>query len=509
MSSERLDPAGRQSLERRMAAGAGWMILFKLLERMLGVVSTLVLARLLVPADFGLIAMATAVAAVLEALTWFSFDLALIQNQRADRRHYDTVWTFNVLTGVVGAIVLALLARPVAAFYGEPRVEAVMYISGLSFFIQGLGNVGIVAFQKELMLHKEFNLGISKKLIQIFVTIPAAWYLRDYWALLLGMLASRIAGVLLSYWMQSYRPSFSLSAAAEMLHFSKWLLMNNILIFINNRGLDFVIGRLIGPTSLGLYSVAYEISNLPTTELVYPISRAVYPGYSRLSADKEQLGASIISVIALVVLLVVPIGAGIACLAHPLVVVLLGAKWLDTVPLIQMLAIFGILRVCQANTGSAYLALGIPQYVSYLTALHIAIAMPISILGLNLVGIAGAPWGPIAAAMISLPVNVFVLFRKLDLPIYRLLVQIWRSIFATLLMAAGLVLVQQHLGLANDVISAMEQLVIGLLVGLSIYTATLALLWTLSRATVGAERTIVLRLGEAIRLGLGRLQKAK
>src|SRR5262245_27387881 len=104
------------------------MALLRLSERGLGLISTVVLARLLVPEDFGLTAMAMSLIALLQLLDAFNFDIALIQNQKAERRHFDTAWTSNVLLGVISAVVIFLLAGPTAAFYGEPRLKAVVEV---------------------------------------------------------------------------------------------------------------------------------------------------------------------------------------------------------------------------------------------------------------------------------------------------------------------------------------------------------------------------------------------
>ena len=177
-----------------MAAGAAWVIIFRLTDRGIGLVSTLILARLLVPADFGLVAMSMSILALVEILSTFSFDIALIQNAKSERRHYDTAWTLNVLLGLANATALLALAIPVSIFYSEPRVIAVMCIIALNCSIQGFGNIGVVAFQKDLDLQKEFRLGVTKKLVAFCVTVTVAYLLRSYWALLAGMIASSTIG---------------------------------------------------------------------------------------------------------------------------------------------------------------------------------------------------------------------------------------------------------------------------------------------------------------------------
>ena len=480
------EPALTQSLGKRMASSAAWMVGFRLIERVLGFLSTLVLARLLLPADFGLVAMAMAIFATLEIMGSFSFDLALIQNQNAEDRHFNTAWTFTVLFGAASALVLCALAAPAAAFYNEPRVETILYCLALSAFIQGFENIGLVTFQKELKLAKEVKFRLAKKVMGIAVAIPLAFLLRNYWALVAGMIVSRVAGVGFSYLVHPYRPKLSLSARNELFHFSKWMLFNNILIFLVVKGVDFVIGKLAGPTALGLYTVAYEVSNLPTTELVFPIGRAVFPGYAQMASDVNRLREGYVNVLAVIAIFAVPAGTGIVVLAEPIVRVLLGERWLGTVVLIQWLGLFGILRACTSNIGSIYLALGRPRIIAGLALVTIAVMTPILILLLPVHGALAAAWALLAASGIGLPLNFWLLRKLLHLRMSAVMQVIWRPVVASLLMAAA-VSAARWVPLENRVIDLFADVMLGVVV----YIGSTMMLWWLSRSPAGGESMLL------------------
>lgn len=480
-----------QGLGHKMAKGAAWMVLFKLVQRVIGFVSTLLLARLLVPADFGLIAMAMSVFAILEVMSSFSFDLALIQNQRAERKHYDTVWTYNVLFGLANAIIMAALAIPVALFFSEMRVEWIMYALALCALISGFENIGVVAFQKELELHKEFYFGLAKKLATFFVTIAVALWLRNFWALLAGMIVGRIVGLVLSYLLHPYRPRFSLAATGELFHFSKWMLINNILLFISSSGINPVIGRMFGSDALGMYSVAYEISNLPTTELVFPITRAVVPGYSILAHDRKALRESFLKVIGLVALLTVPAGAGIGLVAEPLVHVLLGDKWMTSVALVQLLALFGVVRSVHGQPGPVFIALGKPYRLSTLQIIYIGIATPLLIWLVNTYGLVGVPLALLGAISLSLPINYFWLMRELNAPYSRLVNVVWRPFVATAVMCLPVYWITLKWNNINGIGEDVIRLVISILAGTITYVAVILLLWRIARCPDGAERQVL------------------
>lgn len=481
-----------------MAKGAAWLVLLRLTERSIGFVSTLILARVLVPADFGLVAMATSLLAALDLFGAFSFDLALIQNQKAQRHHYDTAWTFAVLFGIFKALALCLLAVPAARFFGEPRLERLVYALALYALIDGFDNIGIIAFQKDLELHKEFWFGLTKKLVGFAVTVSMAFWLRSYWALMVGILSTRLAGLLLSYGMHPFRPRFSMAGAGSLFNFSKWLLLNNFLIFVNNRGTDFVVGKLAGARALGLYSVSYEIANLPTTELVWPISRAVFPGYARMSNDLAQLRQAFVQVISLVALFTVPAGIMIALVAGPLVQVLLGAKWFDAVALIQVLALFGVVRSLHGPTGSIYLALGKPKIIAGFQCVQIAVAIALMLWLVPRHGTIGAAYSLLAGASLAMAVNYFTALRELQLPLSGLLRALWRPLVGAAAMAAAVGLVGPLWSGENGTAINALRLTVLCAVASGSYLVVVLLCWWMAHRPEGAESQI-------LRFGMSRL----
>ena len=261
-------------LKRKMAIGVAWNTLFKVARRGLGLISTLILARLLVPADFGLVALATAIVGAFELMTAFNFEVALIQNQSAERRHYDTAWTFNVLFGVTTGAILTVMAASAASFFAEPRLEDVLYVLAFSFALASFSNIAVVDLQKELRFAEDFRLRAFQHFARFAVTVPLAFWMKSYWALVIGILVGNIVKVASTYWVMPYKPRLTLSARRDLLGFSMWLLANRIMFYLRNRSTELFLGRLAGVQTLGLFTVSFEISNMPTSELVAPINRA-------------------------------------------------------------------------------------------------------------------------------------------------------------------------------------------------------------------------------------------
>ena len=207
------------------------MVAMRLSIRFVGIISTIVLARLLVPADFGLVAMATMIFGLIEIMSQFGFDVVLIQKQNAGRDYYDTAWSLSILRGLVTTLAMYAGAGVAADFFGDPRLVEIVYILRLIAFAAGFTNIGIVDFRKDMNFGKNFQYMVSVKLCSFFVTLFFALVLRSYWALVIGIASNTVAQLGLSYYLHPYRPRWSLSRWREIMNFSKWLVLNNILIF--------------------------------------------------------------------------------------------------------------------------------------------------------------------------------------------------------------------------------------------------------------------------------------
>jgi O-antigen/teichoic acid export membrane protein len=470
------------------------MVLFKMLERSMGLVSMLILARLLVPADFGLVAMATSLIALLELFSAFGLDTALIQRADATPAHFNSAWTLNVFAASAIAAMMLLLSWPAALFYREPRVTAVICAFGLAALIQGFENVGVVTFRKEMRFDREFRYLLVKKLMAFSVTVPLAYMWRNYWALVAGTIAGRVGGVIMSYVLQSFRPRFSLAAIRDLMHVSKWLMIQNGLAFLKERSSDLIIGRLAGPHPLGIFSVSAEISAMPGTELVAPINRAILPGYVKLAGDMPALRREYLSVMAMISLVAVPAVAGFAACASFLVLLVLGPKWIEAANLIRILAFFGITQVLQSNAYSAFLAIGRPQIFVKINAIHVGILLPL-MLGLTpFFGISGSAWAYVITAATILPVNFFFITRYLGIRRADLIAELWRPLLAATVMYASVRFFGPPLPLtAPPPVQLAASLGLCVAIGVPVYTFCVTVLWLLAGRPKDSAEAFMLR----------------
>jgi O-antigen/teichoic acid export membrane protein len=482
-------PAATAPLGRKMAAGAAWMMLFKLVDRAIGFVSVLILARLLVPADFGLVAMGTAVVALLELLNAFGFDIAIIAHRSATREHYDTAWTFNVIAGLgIGALML-VLAWPAAHFYGEPRLVGVVSALALAAAVQGWENVGVVAFRKDLDFRQDFRFLVLKRLGSVAVAIPAAFVLRNHWALVCGILAGRTLAVAASYWVHPYRPRLTLVARRDLLDFSRWMLVNNVLAFLKVRSPDFLIGRMLGAAAVGSYNMGSELANLPTLEMSAPLNRALLPGYAAAGRG-GTLAQTYLSTLGTFAMFVVPAGLGLAVLAEPVVAALLGPKWTAAVPVLELMAAHGVIAALQALGYTLMLASNRPALPARLNIAHVALLLGLLVTLTVSHGLVGAAVAYLASGLVMAPVNFHFVARLLEVSLLDIAAALWRPVVAAGAMV-GALLAWRGSGLVAGFGMDLLTLAVDVLVGAVVYCAGLLALWVAAGRPGGPEQKIL------------------
>jgi lipopolysaccharide exporter len=477
----------------QMARGAVWMLLFKLLERSLGLLSTLVLVRVLAPEDFGVVAMAMSFIAVAELVTAFGFDLALIQKQNANESHYHLAWSCNVLLGLTITIIMLACAWPIALFYGRPEVFWVVCALAFGPVIGGAENIGIVTFRKELDFRKEFRFLLAKKVMAVMITVPLAIAFRSYWALVVGMLFSRAAGTTISYLVHPFRPRLSFRHLGELMSFSKWILVNNIVTLFKERTNDFVIGSSQGPRALGLFSIANEFASLPHTELAAPVNRALLPGFAKLQADVDAVNSAFIGAIRTLAFVVVPAAALIHATSPYIVPVLFGEKWLDATPLMLVLSIAGGLIAMHSPFCSLLVSHGHADRVALCHLLYVGFLFGGLFLLLPGYGVLGAAMAVLSAAVLSTPAYLFQTRSLVGVRIRPVMLAVFRPLTAALVMIAVVRTTVPPAGSIAGIFGPALLLVWAGVLGALVYIGSIVLLWLAAGRPAGAEEFVLAR----------------
>lgn len=492
------------SLSEKVARGTAWTLSFRLFERVVGIASTLVLVRVLSPEDFGIVAMAMTLIAFLEILTIAEFSSAIIQHPSPSRDYYDTAFTLSLLFGVISTVAMLVIAKPIAEFYREPRLAPVIMALSVLPLLDGLFNMGCVDFRKYMQFRKDFIYMTGRKLSGVLVVVPLAFAFRSYWALVGGIIAGRLAGMILSYFLHPFRPRLSVGSAPPLFRFARWVILNNGLTYLSTRGAHLIIGRVGGAGSLGTYTVAYEMASLPTTELASPINRVVFPAYSTLSHEISALRHGFLRVLGLIALIAIPAGLGMAAVAHLFVPVVLGPKWTEATPVIEILSIAGAIYVVQANIESLYFSLGRPRFKAVITLLEACLFLPLAYLLLGQFGLKGVAYAFLATVCISVPVNFILATRMIGTRLADVLAVLWRPAVSATIMALVVTLTFPATVVSSSTLQNGVMLVAAIALGAVTYLVTSAVLWLMSGRTDGAENWLLTRLQPYIRRAVRR-----
>lgn len=471
--------------------GALIVVGIRWLDRLIALASTVILARLLAPADFGIIAMASLVIGLIDVLLDLGVSITLVQNKHATQHDFDAAWTLRLIQSALATVVVFLAAYPAARYFHDPRVCPVVQALALSVLLAGFENIGIVSFQKKMEFGLEFRFFFAKRISSFLITIVLAWYLHSYWALVAGTVAGRVIAVVLSYVMHPMRPRLSWVNMKPMLSFSCWNLLRGISGYLAENLHRLLVGRRESTALMGSYTLASDISAMPSIELLAPLNRVLFPMFVAAKEDAHELKRIFMLAIAVQALVGVPAGAGLALVAPEMVLALLGERWLSTVPFIQIMA--GINIVSAVSTSGAYvlLALGRAKIIaihSWGQVLMFVLLAMLLMPGAGAMAIAGIRLGVAAAGLLTL-----IYLLHLVQPAWRLsdvMSGIWRPCVASMVMTLVLLSLP-----AMHHLPVMLLLLLKTILGASVYCAAMLALWLLSGRQDGAESYLLGKVG--------------
>jgi lipopolysaccharide exporter len=329
----------------RFVEGTLWMVALRWAIRGVGLLSTLVLARLLTPEDFGIVAMGSLVTGLLVAFTDMGTWQLLLRTKNPDRSAYDTAWTIMLLQSLMLAAAVFFAAHPASLYFKEPRLEAVMQVSAFGGVFIGLNNIGLVMFRRDLNFRMDFLTGLLTKVFSVVPTLVLVLIYRSYWALVVGTLVGAACETVLSYVVHPYRPRLTLARWREFASYSIWTTPAHVASYLNKKADVFIVGYLGSTAQMGTYNVASELAHMATAELAQPLMRSVYPNFAKLKDNLAELTDAFVKVQQTVMLLAFAFGFGTAAVANDAVHLLLGSQWTHAVPIVRWLAVFGAFAV--------------------------------------------------------------------------------------------------------------------------------------------------------------------
>jgi PST family polysaccharide transporter/lipopolysaccharide exporter len=411
----RLAPRG--TLATRTVRSGVWAALMNVADRVLQLVTIVVVARLLSVADFGVMSIALLVMAAVYAFTEIGVNSSLIQHASDDVDEYlDTVWVTKIVRGVFILVGTFLLAPVAGRVFGEPGVVPLIRVVGASPLVASLMNPAMVYLDKDLAFDKRFVLLVSGQLVSAVVAIAIAYRYRSPWALIVAALGRDATKTVVSYYLHDYRPSlsFDLDRAREMISYGKWIFGSSVLTFLFGYGDDAFVAWYLSASVLSYYRIAYRFSNAPTTEITDVVGQVAFPTFSKLQGDTAQLRSAFVRFVQLSTLLAFPAAVGIALVARPFVLAVFGERWLPAVTVMQLLAVWGLAQSIANTVVPLMRAVGRPGAITKLTALQTALLAALIVPATDASGIEGTATAVAAIAVVNIPISFWLAGRTLD-----------------------------------------------------------------------------------------------
>ncbi|MPT47849.1 MAG: lipopolysaccharide biosynthesis protein [Sphingobium sp.] len=479
-----------KNLSSRIGKGSLWISLTRATVNLLGLVSTVVLARLLVPEDFGLVAVGLTLLAIVTAVTDVAMAQALIHHPDPTLEHMHTAWTLNVARGFLVGGVFAASGPLVVAIYDDPRMLGVMLTLGLGIILSGFANPRRVLLQRQLIFWQDFVLVASHKLVTVVASIIIAFIYHSYWALLLGTLIGQIAQVIVSYTVLPFVPRFSLKHGRQMWSFSMWLTLANILKTVNMRIDQLLIGKIFGPTQLGHFTMGENLAIMPSRETTQPLIGTLFPAFSQLRGDFPRLRRAYQRAQALITAVALPLGVGFALVAEPLVHMAMGEVWLPAVPIIQTLAVVFALQTLASIAYSLAMSFGKTELLFRREWQMLLIRLPILFVLMYFYGLVGVLIARATTIFVTIFFNMQIVKNLINISYWDQFSSNIRSLLGVLIMS-GVVLsispILHRIGLVGD----LWKIVIYVVVGAIAYIATNFILWLLAGRPDGPEQDIM------------------
>jgi len=328
-----------------LMTGALWAVGMRWSVKAIGLVSTAILARLLLPQDYGIVSMAFLVVGLVDTFLNTGAASALVRlGSNPSVAQINSAWSLRAIQGCLMAVAVLAISPLAATYFNEPRVMPVLWVVGVCLAFMGFSNIGMTLAYRDLKFAVEFKQALYTKLASTSITLLSAWYFVDYRALVSGIVAGFIVEWYLSYRLHVYRPRWCTESIGEIWQISKWLLVTGIGSFFLHRTDQLIAGRVGNTQQYGLYTVGADIGQLPTGELGPTLTRPLFPILSAMQHDWERAKSATLKTLGSVNSITMPLGFGLAAVSAQATLLLLGKQWADATPFVAGFAIIGVVQ---------------------------------------------------------------------------------------------------------------------------------------------------------------------
>ncbi len=456
------------SLMRLVVRGVFWNGIAQVLAQGLQFIVLAILARLLFPEDFGVLGMAMVFIGLVITVNELGLGAAIIQRKHIEDKHLSTSFGISLAAGAVLCIIAIVVSPFIAGFYNTELVKPIICILSIGFIFGPLGAIHRSLLEKQLDFKSIAISEAGAAILSGAVSVSLAFTGFGVWSLVIGQLVGSLLRAVLLWVRCRWRPSlsFSFSHFKELFGFGANVMGSNSLNYVQQNADYLIVGRFLGASALGFYTLAYQLATFPLTRLSWLVTRVTFPAFSVIQDDNIALRQGYLKVIKYISLVTFPLLAGLLVVAPEFVPVVFGAKWMPMILPLQILCLAGVLRSVFTTVGSILLSKRRADIV-FKWSILMAIGMPIAVLvgvryGMVGVAVAVTVWHYLAWPIIQKITN-----RLIDLSFYNYFKALFPAITSSIIMVASVWLFQRLSLLIS--LQAIISLVISIIVGAIVY----------------------------------------
>jgi lipopolysaccharide exporter len=401
-------------IEEKALRGIPWTLGTFASSKLITLGTTVVLARLLVPADFGIVALAVLAVGLFNIFSTLGLSGALIQRQDLGERGKGTVLSLLLVQGAALALVLVALAPLAADVFSQPRLTGVLAAMSSIVFVSGFTVFYETVLQRELEFRRRFRVYMIQSLTYAGVAIPLAASGAGVWSLVVGQIASTIGYGAALYSLAPYRvrPVFDRAEALSVFRSGRGFLLQGTLAFFEQNTDYIAVGNVLGSTQLGLYSMAYRLSELPNQSISEPVATVTFPAFARMRHRGEDVASSFLSTFRMVALVTCPLGVFLSAAADPFTTAILGDRWLEMIGPLSILGVWAIGRSVDTTIGWLLNSVGEAGLVGTVAAVLLIPLIPALFVAAELGGLDLVAWVMVADTVVALLVMAFLASRR-------------------------------------------------------------------------------------------------
>ena len=410
-----------------------WTAVQKYSTMVIKFISGIILARLLMPEDYGAIGMLLIFMSLAEVFIDAGFGSALIQKKNPTQTDYSTVFYFNIVMSVILYAVLFMSAPAIANFYRMPILCKVLRVQGLILFIYAFNIIQRNQIRKNLKFKKLSKITITSSVISLIVTVVLAYIGFGVWALV----AQNFLVVLIPcvfFWLtMNWRPTweFSWKSFKELFGFGSYMFLTHLITTFSQRITGLLVGRWYDPATMGYYTKASSMSKYATLSISGVMIQTTYPLYSAVQDDKDRLVNMVKRITSTLAYITIPMLCLLMLVAKPLFVMLFTERWLDSVPYFQILCIGGMAGCLQSVNQQTIAAIGKSKVFFVWTIVKHGVGIALQVVGLIVWGMWGLLIGKVLSSWFSYFINITLVSKHVGYKNYQQLMDLLPIFFVS------------------------------------------------------------------------------